>query len=169
MGAGTSPSWPKFSTNMPTCKTLYLSSLYLIAFYQLMLKLYQRWALLWSSKLAKSFSKYAWELFPKKIQSLSHVFIPPSPCINTGGGILESLCPSVLLSVCLILISLAPLNQYFTKFGMVVYYHEVDCHAEKLVHYLQCQGHSEGLYNQNCTICTISFKLLVSLQPTLIW
>ena len=34
---------------------------------------------------------------------------------------------------------------------MVVYYHEAMYHAEKLVHYLQCQGHSEGLCNQNMT------------------
>ena len=31
---------------------------------------------------------------------------------------------------------------FFTKRGMVVYYHEAICHAEKLVHYLECQGHS---------------------------
>ena len=50
---------------------------------------------------------------------------------------------------------------------MVMYYHEAMCLAEKLVHYLQCQGHSEGLYNQNTTISTISSKLLVRLQPNL--
>ena len=50
---------------------------------------------------------------------------------------------------------------------MVVYYHEAMCHAEKLVHYRQSQGHSEGLYNQNMTIFTISSKLLVRLQPNL--
>ena len=52
---------------------------------------------------------------------------------------------------------------------MVVYYHEVMCHAEKLVHYLECQGHSEGLYDQNMTIFTISSKLLVPLQTRLVW
>ena len=35
---------------------------------------------------------------------------------------------------------------------MVVYYHQAVCYAEKLVYYLQCQAHSEGLYNQNITI-----------------
>ena len=45
---------------------------------------------------------------------------------------------------------------------MEVYYHETMCHAEKLVHYLQCQDHSEGLYNQNMTISTISSGLLVT-------
>ena len=28
---------------------------------------------------------------------------------------------------------------------MVVYYYEAECHAQKWVHYLQCQGHNEGL------------------------
>ena len=45
-------------------------------------------------------------------------------------------------------VSPEPLNLFFyTKLGMVMYYHEVMCLAEKLVHYLQCQGHSEGFYN----------------------
>ena len=39
---------------------------------------------------------------------------------------------------------------------MLVYYHEAMCHAEKLVHYLHCQGHSEGLCNQNMIIFTLS-------------
>ena len=42
------------------------------------------------------------------------------------------------------------------------------CHAEKVVHYLQRQGHSKGLYNQNMTIFTISAKMLVHLQPDMI-
>ena len=49
----------------------------------------------------------------------------------------------------------------------MVYYHEAECQAEQLVHYLQCQGHSKGLYNNNMTIFTIFFKLLVRLQPKL--
>ena len=57
---------------------------------------------------------------------------------------------------------------FSTKLGMVVYYHEVECHAEKLVYYLQCQGHSEGLYNQNMTISTTSSKPLVCLQANLV-
>ena len=39
---------------------------------------------------------------------------------------------------------------------MVVYYHRVECRAEKLVHCVQYQGHSEGLYNQNMTISVVS-------------
>ena len=40
---------------------------------------------------------------------------------------------------------------FLFKLGMVVYDHEVQCRAEKLVHHLQCQGHSEGLYDKNMT------------------
>ena len=31
---------------------------------------------------------------------------------------------------------------------MVVYYNEATCCVEKVVHYLQCQGHHKGLYDQ---------------------
>ena len=48
-----------------------------------------------------------------------------------------------------------------TKFGMVMQHHEPECHAEKLVHCPQCQGHSEGLYNRNMIIPILSSKLLV--------
>ena len=67
-------------------------------------------------------------------------------------------------------ISPEPLNHLKKKkkIGIVVYHHEEMRHAEKLVHHLQCQGHSEGLYNQNMTIFTISSKLLVHLQPNLV-
>ena len=75
---------------------------------------------------------------------------------------------SVRLSMCLILSEQHLLNHstLFNKLGMMVYYHEVVCHAEKLVHYLQCQGQSEGF--QNMAISTISCKLLVCLQPNLV-
>ena len=89
-------------------------------------------------------------------------------------GITLSDCASVVLSVCLIMSAQYLLNCatifffFWTKLGMLVYYHEEMCYAEKLVHYLQCQGHSEGLYDQNMTIFTISSKLLVHLRPDLI-
>ena len=57
---------------------------------------------------------------------------------------------------------------FSTKLGLMVYYYEVECKAEKLVRYLQCQGHSEGLYNKNMTVSTIFSKLLVCLQPKLV-
>ena len=34
---------------------------------------------------------------------------------------------------------------------MVVYFHESECQAEKIGHYLQCQGHSQNLCIQNKT------------------
>ena len=51
---------------------------------------------------------------------------------------------------------------------MVMQHHKLECHAEKLVHCVQCQGHSEGLYDQNMTVSVVSSKLLVRLQPNLV-
>ena len=39
---------------------------------------------------------------------------------------------------------------------------------KKMVHYLQCQGHSKGWYDQNMTLSTISSELLILWQPNLI-
>ena len=36
---------------------------------------------------------------------------------------------------------------------MPMQHHKPECHAEKLVHCVQFQGHSKGLYNQNMTYC----------------
>ena len=47
-------------------------------------------------------------------------------------------------------------------------HHKPECDAEKLVHCVQCQGHSEVLYNQNMTISVASSILLVGLQPNLV-
>ena len=47
-------------------------------------------------------------------------------------------------------------------------HHKLKCHAEKLVHRIQRQGHSEGLYNQNMTISVVPAKLLVGLQPDMV-
>ena len=99
-----------------------------------------------------------------------------------GGCILESPRPSVRLSAChpvrvsgrVRTISPEPLDHFnifllffsFTKLGVVVYYHEVECHAEKWVHYLQCQDHSDRAY-----IIKIGLFLLLSsklLHPTLV-
>ena len=46
-------------------------------------------------------------------------------------------------------------------------HHKPESYAERLVHCVQCQGNSEGLYNQNI-ISAVSSKLLVSLQPKLV-
>ena len=52
--------------------------------------------------------------------------------------------------------------------GMVLQHRKLECHAQKLVHCVQCQGHSEGLYNPNVTISVVSSKVLVHLQPNLV-
>ena len=92
-----------------------------------------------------------------------------------GGGVtLESLHSSVRLSICLC-VRLCPLSiswtaePFLTKLGMLVYYHGMECHVEKLVHCLQCQGHTNGLQSQNMTISTIPSKLLVWLHSNLVW
>ena len=40
---------------------------------------------------------------------------------------------------------------------------------KKMVHCLNCQGHSKGIYNQNMTIFAIYSKLKVRFQPNLVW
>ena len=60
------------------------------------------------------------------------------------------------------------LQSFVTKLGIVVHHHEPKCHAKKMGFYLQGQGHSVGLYNQNMTVSTISFissKPVSLLQP----
>ena len=60
-------------------------------------------------------------------------------------------------------------EQFVVKLGMVMQHHEPECHAEKLVHCVQWQGHCEGLYIFFLkTISVVSSKLLVSLQPNLV-
>ena len=61
------------------------------------------------------------------------------------------------------------IQAFLTKLGMVVNYYEAECHEQKSVYNLQCQSHSEGLYTQNMITFTISSKLLVHLQPNLVW
>ena len=58
--------------------------------------------------------------------------------------ILESLCPSVILSVCPHNISWTA-KPFGTKLVTVVYGPEAECHAEKNGYYFQCQGYSERL------------------------
>ena len=70
----------------------------------------------------------------------------------------------MVVNVCLDHVFLTT-EHFVAKPGMVM---QPECHAEKLVHCLQCQGHSKGLYNQNMTISAISSELLVGLQPNLV-
>ena len=60
------------------------------------------------------------------------------------------------------------LNHFVRQTCMVMQHHKPKCHAEKLVHCVQCQGDSEGLYNQSMTISVVSSELLVALQPNLV-
>ena len=63
-------------------------------------------------------------------------------------------------------------KHFVTNPGMIMQHHKPECHAkEKLVHRVQCQGHNEGLdnHNQDMTISIVSSKLLVCLQPDLVW
>ena len=57
---------------------------------------------------------------------------------------------------------------YQTWYGYAARDKVPECHAENFVHYLECEGHSEGLYNQNITIFNTSSKLLARLQRNLI-
>ena len=59
-------------------------------------------------------------------------------------------------------------EHFVTKPAMVMKHNKPECHAEKMVHCVQCQSHSEGLYNQNMTISVRLSKLLVGLQPSLV-
>ena len=72
---------------------------------------------------------------------------------------LKNVCPDSIICAT---------EHFVTKPGMIMQHHEPECHAEKLVHCVQCQGHNEGLYNQNMTISVVPLKLWVSLQPKLI-
>ena len=46
------------------------------------------------------------------------------------------------------------MQPFVTKLGIVVHHHEPECPAR---FYLQGQGHSVGLYNQNMTVSAILF------------
>ena len=84
-----------------------------------------------------------------------------------------NVCPDDIFSMCPIvsaqyLLNCSTIFCVCAELGMVVYYHEVICHAQKLVHSLECQGHSEGLNIENVTFSSISSKLLVCLQPNMV-
>ena len=87
------------------------------------------------------------------------------PPVTKLGGILESLCPCVQLYPDDIFWTAQP---FITKLSMVVH-HWLECHMKEMGCYRQGQGHSEGLYNQNMTVSTISSKLMILLQPDLVW
>ena len=57
------------------------------------------------------------------------------------------------------------MQPFVTKLGFVVHHHEPECHAKKRGFYLQGQGHSVGLYNQNEIVSTISFIISKPVSP----
>ena len=66
-------------------------------------------------------------------------------------------------------VSPEPLNLFLILNLVLWYYHESTCHADKLVHYLQCQGHNEGLHNQNMINSdVVSSKQLAGLHPNFV-
>ena len=58
-------------------------------------------------------------------------------------------------------------THFVIKLGMVMQHHELECYAEKNVLYVQGQGHSKGLCDQNMSISNPSSKLLIPWQPNL--
>ena len=108
--------------------------------------------------LARIFWEYLTIHFPPLL-FLDRPFPPLPRRINMGGqgGMLELL--SVILSIPYVWSrqyniswTAHPFFFFFNQTRYGVYYHVAMCHAEKLVHYLQCQGHSKGFYNQNMTV-----------------
>ena len=96
----------------------------------------------------------------------ARLLFPPthSVCLSIHPSVHLSSCPWVRF--CLDDISWTA-EPFLSKLGIVAYYDEAESHAKILVHYLQCLGHKEGLYNQNMTISNISSKVLDHLQPNL--
>ena len=114
-------------------------------------------------------SNYQFFHFCHLLYGQSSYYNTPLPIYTRGYiGFTLSIGSSVRVSDRVRLMSPELLNYFFTQLDMVLYYHDAMCHAEKLVHYLQCQGHNKGLYNQSMTVFTISSKLLVHLRPNLV-
>ena len=70
-----------------------------------------------------------------------------------------NLCPDNIFSTA---------EHFLIEFGMRRHHYELECHAEKLLCYLHCQSHSEGSYDQNITVSTLSLELLTIVQPNLV-
>ena len=72
-------------------------------------------------------------------------------------GLLHSRSRSQQKFKMLVKVCLGRTTEHFVaKPGMVMQHLKPEFLAEKLVHCVQCQGHSEGLYNQNMTISVVS-------------
>jgi len=59
-------------------------------------------------------------------------------------------------------------DPFVTRLGMVMHHHELEFNTKQFLCYVQGQGHSEGLYDPNVPISTISSELVVLLQPNVV-
>ena len=55
------------------------------------------------------------------------------------------------------------------QLSIVMHRYESGCHAKRLNHYFQGQGHCKNSYDQIMTIAAVSFELLILLLPNLVW
>ena len=124
------------------------------------------WVLPWSLMVCVDACRIGVTLF---LFPLYPSLLLPGDEVKGGGGdigITVLVCPSVHLSICtsVCVSGFCPddiswtTQPFVTKLGMVMYYQVMKCYAEKLFCYLQGQGHSEGVCNQNMTVSTIYFK-----------
>ena len=61
-------------------------------------------------------------------------------CIQCQGQSKDSKCEWLFVQM----ISSEPQNIFIIKLGVFMQHRKPECHAVKLVHYVQCQGHSKG-------------------------
>ena len=59
-------------------------------------------------------------------------------------------------------------NYFVSKLGIVMHHYQLECHAKRLICYFQGLGLCMSSYDQNMTISTVSFELLILLLPNLV-
>ena len=60
-------------------------------------------------------------------------------------------------------------EHFVTKLGMVMQHYEPECHVQKELFAVVKVKVTEGSYDQNTTLSTISSELLTLLQPNLVY
>ena len=105
--------------------------------------------------------------------SICYIVIHPTPTPipqSWVGGWHTGIMESVHLSVQILSgASIAASQSFATKLGMVVHHHEPECYARTLALLSHGPCVKDSYFcNQNVTISTISFELLILLQPDLI-
>ena len=63
------------------------------------------------------------------------------------------------------------IKHFVSKLSIVIHHYESECLVKRLICYFQGQGHckSSSSYDQNMTISTVSFELLILSLPNLVW